>query len=256
MDYQNRIPVANFRINGGERGLIFKYESEIESNEVWLAFYGLDDYSRRVVSYSDINDLIDVDHYDINVDLRDHKNFVNLKTGIDFAVRFSQLRAISFSIGESRPQFESLRLKKQMHVQEARLVTDPKTGSGNDFFAMMTDFVNRHANGVASTDDFRRVANEYFARTQLSKEYGLRNLDWFFFIQWVYHSELPSYQLEYQLEDQPGGKVLMSGTVIQQNVPDDWFMLLPLVMNFSGKQRGVTTVKAYGPKTPFKLLLP
>jgi hypothetical protein len=579
MDYQNRIPVANFAINGGEKGLIFNYQSEIESNEVWEAFYGLEDYNRRVVSYSDLNDLIDVDHYNMNVDLRDHKKSVHLRAGIDFTVRFPQLRAISFRVGESLPQFESLRLKKQMRLQQARLgdvelpfvqedweggftvfipgdapagqklnleltlqgdfmydaesvadchyprsnetwfprhgyldratfdmtfqhpkrlhvasvgvrlseapilddknfvetkyqmkhpvalvtfalapferhsqmvkwekggvgdpiplvfdsmpgeykaikedfimaeldnslryftslfgkypyptfgaafhpfgfgqgfpsllmipaadranrytyvfiahetahqwwgdivtwrsyrdqwlsegfaeysgllyaarrspgsfddllgnlrsslknpprtvtgvgkgrlvdvgpiilghrlntrktfgayqtliynkgalvlrmihmlLTDPNTGSGDDFFAMMTDFVNRHANGFASTDDFRRVANEYFARTQFSKEYGLRNLDWFF-DQWVNHSDLPTYQMEYRLEDQPNGKVLMTGTVSQENVPNDWFMVLPVVMSFSAKQKAVTTVKAYGPKTPFKLMLP
>jgi hypothetical protein len=42
---------------------------------------------------------------------------------------------------------------------------------GNDaaFFKMMKDFVDRHRDEFASTDDFRTVANEYFAKTQIAQ---------------------------------------------------------------------------------------
>ena len=43
LDYQNRIPVAHFDINGGEKGLIFHYKSAESFNETWMAFYGLED---------------------------------------------------------------------------------------------------------------------------------------------------------------------------------------------------------------------
>ena len=63
---------------------------------------------------------------------------------------------------------------------------------------MMTDFVERHRNRFASTDDFRVVANEHFAKTPIAQKYKLTDLNWFF-NQWVYESGLPSYQLEYQM---------------------------------------------------------
>ena len=57
--FQNRIPVANFDINAGEKGLIFNYRADDMYNEVWMAFYGQDDYQRGTVQYSDVNDLIE-----------------------------------------------------------------------------------------------------------------------------------------------------------------------------------------------------
>jgi hypothetical protein len=134
------------------------------------------------------------------------------------------------------------------------LFTDPATGNGEPFFVMMRDFVDQHRDGVASTDDFRRVANEHFASTPIARTYGLRNLNWFF-SQWVYQSDLPSYRMEVQFQDQPDGKVLMTGNVIQENAPDNWFMVLPVALTF-GNQTGYTTVHADGAKTPFTIKLP
>lgn len=44
MDQQCRIPVANFRINAGEKGLIFAFDDALDDNDVWIAFHGLEDY--------------------------------------------------------------------------------------------------------------------------------------------------------------------------------------------------------------------
>jgi len=119
---------------------------------------------------------------------------------------------------------------------------------------MMTDFVNQYRDGYASTDDFRRVANEHFARTPIARTFGIRDLNWFF-RQWVYQSELPTYQLTYHFQDQPDGKVLMTGNVTQENAPSNWFMVLPVALTF-GKQMAYTTVIADGATAPFALRLP
>src|SRR5262249_2958386 len=62
-DPQGRIPTADFDINGGEKGLIYIYKSSMSYPEVWMAFYGLDDYTRGRVTYSDVSDLVDVTNY-------------------------------------------------------------------------------------------------------------------------------------------------------------------------------------------------
>jgi hypothetical protein len=580
LDHQTRLPVANFDINGGEKGLIYNYQSEIYNTEIWLAFYSQEDYKRGRVEYSDVNDLLDIKHYDLDIDLRDNRKMVRLLAHVQSQARVGNLRAISFRIGESLGEFESWRLKKQLRLQKARLggndvpfaqedweggftvflplqpaagtkldfefllqgdfmfdpdfdcdchyprstttwfprhgyldratfdltfrhakklriasvgkrlseepdpevkdvvvtkyqieqpvalvtfalapferhsqmvkweqggvgdptplefnslagsviaikedfimaemdnslryftalfgkypyptfgaafhpfnygqgfptllmipntdranrrtylfiahetahqwwgdmvtwrsyrdqwlsegfaeysgilytgkrsgpqsqddlidraraslklppetlsgigkgklfevgpiilghrlnttktfgayqtliynkgalvlrmlhflFTDPDTGKGDAFFAMMTDFVNRHRDGVASTDDFRQVANEHFARSPIARAHGLSDINWFF-RQWVYQSDLPSYQLEYHLQDQPDGKVLMTGNVIQENAPSNWFMILPVALTFGGKQVAYTTVNADGPKAPFAIRLP
>jgi hypothetical protein len=580
LDYQNRIPVGNFALDGGEKGLIFAYDSGTFDNEIWMAFYSEQDYERRSVTYSDVNDLIDVSHFDMDIDLREHKKYVRLREQVESEARFGHLRAISFHVGEDLGEYESWRLKKQMRLQQARLggvelafaqedweggftvflpdevtagqkldfdfmlqgdfmydaesvenchyprsneswfarhgyldratfdltfrhpkklkiasvgvrlsevpdaedknvvvtkyrmqqpvplvtfalapferhtqmvkweqggvgdpipvefnslpgrmlaikedfilaeldnslryftslfgkypyptfgaafhpfafgqgfptllmipatdkasrytyvfiahetahqwwgdivswrsyrdqwlsegfaeysgilytglrsgpgardelisrlrsslkdppetltglgkgrlvdvgpiilghrletrktggayqaliynkgalvlrmlhflLSDPGTGKGDAFFAMMTDFVNRYRDRFASTDDFRMVANEHFAKTPTAQKYKLNNLDWFF-RQWVYRTELPSYHMEYQLEDQADGKSMLTGTVIQENVPNDWFMVLPIVISFGGKQEARGTVHAYGSRSSFQIKLP
>ena len=578
LDYQNRIPVTNFDLNGGEKGLIYKYKSDDYENEIWTAFYGVEDYQKRSVTYSDVNDLIDVSHYNMDLDLRQHKKAVRLRALVQSQARFANLRAISLRIGENLGEFESWRLKKQLrlkHVKQGQtelaavqedweggftvflpaptqlgqplelemsmegdflydaetvedshyprstttwfprhgyldratfdltfhhpkrlriasvgkrlseepdpqdkdiletkyrmeqpvplvtfalakferhpetvkwekgdppiplefnsmpgshvaikedfilaemsnsvryftllfgkypypvfggafhpfgfgqgfptllmipsadraskytyvflahetahqwwgnmvawrsyrdqwlsegfaeysgilytgvregtgarndllgrlrsslkdppvtetgigkgrlvdvgpiilghrlstrktqgayqtliynkgalvlrmlhfLLTDPSNGDGQRFFDMMTDFVGQYRDRAASTDDFRRVANEHFAKSPINQKYKINNLDWFF-RQWVHNAEMPSYHFEYSLQDQPDGKVLLTGTVTQKHVPEDWFMVLPLVMSFGGNQEARGTVHAYGPSTPIQIKLP
>jgi hypothetical protein len=44
--------------------------------------------------------------------------------------------------------------------------------------------------------------------------------------------------------------------VTQENTPKDWFMVLPIVMSFGGKQEAHATVHAFGPTANFQLKLP
>ena len=67
---------------------------------------------------------------------------------------------------------------------------------------------------------------------------------------------MPSYEFEYSLQDQPDGKVLLTGTVTQKHVPENWFMVLPVVMSFGGNQEARGTVHAYGPSTKIQIRLP
>jgi aminopeptidase N len=135
------------------------------------------------------------------------------------------------------------------------MLSDPNTGDGQPFFDMMTDFVNRYRNQTASTDDFRRVVNEHFARTPIAKKYQMPDLNWLF-QEMVYQTPLASYELQYQITDQPDGKVLVSGSVIQQNAPEDWVMVLPLKFSFGNNQQGLGTVLVQGASTKFQIRLP
>jgi Peptidase family M1 domain len=573
LDYQNRIPTSYFDINAGEKGLIFAYESSSKNNEIWTAFYGLDDYRNNYVSYSDVNDVIDITHYKMDLDLREPKRQLGLKTTISLTALKPNVRMIPFTIGESLGESENQRLKKQMRLRTARLgseslqfiqedweggftvilpnpaqagqkldlelelegdfiqqppitgethyprsntswyphhgyldratyemsfshskklkvatvgtrqsekedgdqtttvykmnlpvsfvtfalapfkryneqikwdngdpptqleynslttvaikedfimaelnnsvryfhalfgkypyegygaayhpfgfgqgfpsmlvipgtdrankytyafiahetahqwwgnivawrsyrdqwlsegfaeysgilytslrkdykasvnmvdemrnslkepprtqlgygkgrlnevgplilghrldtsktygaystlvynkgalvlrmlhflFTDPNTGNGDAFFAMMKDFVEKYRNNVASTDDFRIVANRHFANSPIARKYGVKDLNWFF-RQWVYETGLPSYTLEYTLQDQPDGSTVVNGSVIQENVPENWAMVLPIYFGFGENKLITTAVLANGPKMPFSLKLP
>ena len=74
--------------------------------------------------------------------------------------------------------------------------------------------------------------------------------------EWVYRSEIPSYRLEYDLQARPEGGVLLTGTLYQEGVPDDWFMPVPVVFEVGKNQRARTTVYANGPPTHLKVVLP
>lgn len=135
------------------------------------------------------------------------------------------------------------------------MLSNPATGEGQPFFDMMTDFVQRYRNKTASSDDFREVANEHFARSPIGRKYGMKDLNWLFY-EAVYQTELPSYELQYKMEDQPDGKVLVSGTISQQNAGTDWVMVLPLQFSFGGKQKAMGTVLVQGASSPFQIRLP
>ena len=135
------------------------------------------------------------------------------------------------------------------------LLSDPNSGDDKAFFDMMKDFVARYRDKTASTDDFRLVANEHFAKSPIGKKYNLTDLNWFF-RQWVYQTDLPAYKLEYSVQTNPDGTAMVSGNVLQDKVPETFFTPLPLVIFFDGERWATGTVHAYGPKTPFQIKLP
>jgi len=134
------------------------------------------------------------------------------------------------------------------------MLSNPSTGEGQPFFDMMTDFVERYRNKTASTDDFRAVVNEHFAKTGIAKKYGMTNLNWLF-RQFVYQSELPSYEMQYKVTTEADGKVFLTGTITQKNAGENWVMVLPVRVSFGDKQ-GMGSVIVQGETTPFKIPLP
>jgi hypothetical protein len=135
------------------------------------------------------------------------------------------------------------------------MLSDPTNGNGQPFFDMMTDFVERYRNKTASTDDFRAVVNEHFAKTPIAKKYGMANLNWLF-RQFVYQSEFPSYEMQYKVTTQPDGKVFLTGTITQKNAGENWVMVLPVRVGFGGDKSGMGTVIVQGASTPFQIPLP
>jgi hypothetical protein len=135
------------------------------------------------------------------------------------------------------------------------LLTDPSTGNGNEFFDMMKEFTNKYQGKMASTTDFMQLAEAHFVNSAIGKGFQMKDLNWFMH-QWVYGTELPDYRLEYRIDAKPDGGKLLTGTLFQDNVPNEWFMPLPLEVQLTNGKRGVAIIHAYGPSTPVKLSLP
>lgn len=125
IDHQNRIPTAYFGINGGEKGLIYLYRNSTADTEVLLAFYAEDDYARAIAAYSDAHDIVDVENYDMMLDLRSPKNKLGLRAKTMMRPLADNVKAIPFSIGENLGNYEDARLKKQMRIKSVRLGSEP-----------------------------------------------------------------------------------------------------------------------------------
>ena len=90
----------------------------------------------------------------------------------------------------------------------------------------MKDFVQTNFNHDVSTEDFKRVVEKHMS-PDMDLD-GNQRLDWFF-NEWVYGTEIPSYKLEYNLAD--GGSTL-SGRITQSGVSDHFKMLIPIYVDF------------------------
>ena len=60
---------------------------------------------------------------------------------------------------------------------------------------------------------------------------GDGKLGWFFG-EWIYGHEVPSYKLEYSLSPSDGGKVLFTGRVTQSDVRQNFAMRVPIYADF------------------------
>jgi hypothetical protein len=49
---------------------------------------------------------------------------------------------------------------------------------------------------------------------------------------------------------------MVTGTLIQNNVPDDWAMILPVTISFGNNQFAYGSVLALGKSRPFQFKLP
>jgi hypothetical protein len=60
-----------FGINGGEKGILFKYQGQTSGIDIWSAFYDDQDYARGMAAFSDSFNQVAIPLYRMDVDLRD-----------------------------------------------------------------------------------------------------------------------------------------------------------------------------------------
>ena len=91
------------------------------------------------------------------------------------------------------------------------------------FIDMMHDFVTTYAYRNASTADFQRIVEKHMGEP----------MDWFF-NEYVYGTEIPTYDFQYTLKPAPGGKAILQCSLTQSGVSDQFEMRVPLYL-FMGK---------------------
>jgi aminopeptidase N len=102
------------------------------------------------------------------------------------------------------------------------MMWDNKEGDAK-FRQMMQDFVQTHYNKDVSTEDFKLAVEKYM--TPQMNVGGNGKMDWFF-NQWVYGTQMPSYRFEYQINGDT-----LSGRITQSGVSDDFVMLVPVYVD-------------------------
>lgn len=69
-----------------------------------------------------------------------------------------------------------------------------------------------------------------------------------FFNQWVYGTEIPTYEFSYQLSDAGGGETGLSMTITQSGVSETFQMRVPVHCIINGAQRLLGTIQVIGTK--------
>jgi hypothetical protein len=140
-----------------------------------------------------------------------------------------------------------------LHMLRA-LMADRKTGD-QDFIDMLHDFVRTYLYKSASTEGFQAIVEKHMKPSMDLAQNG--KMDWFF-RQWVYGTEVPSYRLDYSLTPEADGKVMLTGKVTQSGVSPGFRMSVPVYLDFDGKlmRIGSSTLQGNETSPEFKLRLP
>jgi aminopeptidase N len=109
-----------------------------------------------------------------------------------------------------------------LHMLRAMLL-DPDTGSDERFRQLMRGYATAHVGGVMSTRSFENAVDEAFGEP----------MDWFF-DQWVYGVEVPTYDVDLDVRTESDGYVL-EGTVRQRDVSAGFRMPVPIHLTFENR---------------------
>lgn len=115
-----------------------------------------------------------------------------------------------------------------LHMLRMMMFDNTKGTGDARFIEMMKDFTASHYNKDVSTEDFKQIVEKHMLPSMNLTGNG--KMDWFF-DEWVYGTDVPSYDLEYKI-DNKDGKVILSGKVTQSNVSDKFIMSVPLYADF------------------------
>jgi hypothetical protein len=111
------------------------------------------------------------------------------------------------------------------------------------FRAMMKDFVKKFANQAVSTEDFKSLVEKHM-KPAMDMD-GNHRMDWFF-REWVYGIDIPSYRLEYSLAAEGGGKWSVSGKLTQSGVSPGFKMLVPFFAEYGNKKSRIGVASMHG----------
>ena len=109
------------------------------------------------------------------------------------------------------------------------MMHESRTGDAG-FKGMMQDFVKTYAGKSATTEDFKAIVEKHM-NTDM-KSIGGGKMDWFF-DDYVYATQLPTYQLTSSFETNPEGDGVLVFKLTQSNVDEHIRMLVPIYIELA-----------------------
>jgi hypothetical protein len=108
------------------------------------------------------------------------------------------------------------------------MMYDHRSGDAK-FREMMSDFIKTNYNQDISTEDFKAIVEKHMLPAMNVDKNG--RMDWFF-NEWVYGTEMPSYRMDYSVGPGPEGKTALTARITQSGVSKDFVMLVPVYVDF------------------------
>jgi len=125
-----------------------------------------------------------------------------------------------------------------MHMLRMMLF-DYNSYSDDRFIDLLQNFVRVYSGKKASTTDFKNIVEHHFDM----------DMDWFF-NQWVFNVSIPTYKNEYEVIGD-NGQYRVKAIINQEDVPDDFKMVVPLIVEFENDAYTVLKFWVEGPKTEY-----
>lgn len=151
------------------------------------------------------------------------------------------------SSSETRGDYLLIVYKKGAYVLHMlrNMLIDLKTMNEDRFENLLKDFFRTYKGKDASTEDFKKIVDKHCGE----------NMDWFF-NQWIYGTDIPTYKFSYYTSEKPDGKYLINCCVVQEDVPDDFKMYVPITIKFKGDQFARLRITIDKPKKEFSFPSP
>jgi len=126
------------------------------------------------------------------------------------------------------------------------MMLDPDTGSEEYFDGFMQGLFTRFKDRTISTEEF-----QHFLETWVQAD-----MQWFF-DQWVYGTGIPTYRFAWTTEEVADGQVKMTVRIRQEDVPEEFRMPVPILLDFGAEGTAVVPVLVTGREVVIDLpLLP
>jgi hypothetical protein len=108
-----------------------------------------------------------------------------------------------------------------------RMMMYDRQNGDKQFKETMQDFTNTYRGKAATTEDFKAMVEKHMTPDMDAE--GNHRMDWFF-DEYVYGTQLPSYKMDYSFDSGADGTIVMNVNVAQSNVNDKFRMVVPVYL--------------------------